>query len=220
MTAYEYLSFFASLYGLRSSRGADPVPALLDQVGLKDRQHSAIGTYSRGMRQRLGLARALLNNPQILLLDEPTLGLDPQGQEDIQNLLRALNRSGVTIFLSSHLLHEVSDLCSRIAIIAKGRLVVQGTLRDLQQKADLKEAYAIKIQGTLTTIPRGEFASRITREEQTAEVGEFVFEGDLASANALIDRLRQQGIPVLEFRPDRDNLTEIFLSLTQARSDG
>jgi ABC-2 type transport system ATP-binding protein len=220
MTAYEYLSFFASLYGLRSSRGADPVPALLDQVGLKDRQHSAIGTYSRGMRQRLGLARALLNNPQILLLDEPTLGLDPQGQEDIQNLLRALNRSGVTIFLSSHLLHEVSDLCSRIAIIAKGRLVVQGTLRDLQQKADLKEAYAIKIQGTLTTIPRGEFASRITREEQTAEVGEFVFEGDLAGANALIDRLRQQGIPVLEFRPDRDNLTEIFLSLTQARSDG
>jgi len=220
MTANEYLSFFASLYGLRSSRGANPVPALLDQVGLKGRQHSAIGTYSRGMRQRLGLARALLNSPQILLLDEPTLGLDPQGQEDIQNLLRALNRSGVTIFLSSHLLHEVSDLCSRIAIIAKGRLVVQGTLRDLQQKADLKEAYAIKIRGALADIPRGEFASRITREEQAMEVGEFVFEGDLAGANALIDRMHQQGIPVLEFRPDRDNLTEIFLSLTQAGSDG
>jgi len=216
MTACEYLSFFSSLYGIKPSRSSGSVPALLDQVDLKGRQHTAIGTYSRGMRQRLGLARALLNNPQILLLDEPTLGLDPQGQEDIQGLLRDLNRKGVTIFLSSHLLHEVSNQCTRIAIIAKGKMVVQGALRDLQQKANLGEVYFIKIRGALADIPRGEFGARITGEKQTPEAVEFVFEGDLAGVNALIDRLRKAGIPVLEFRPDRDTLTRIFLSLTQA----
>jgi ABC-2 type transport system ATP-binding protein len=216
MTACEYLSFFSSLYGIKPSPGSGSVSALLDQVGLKGRQHTAIGTYSRGMRQRLGLARALLNNPQILLLDEPTLGLDPQGQEDIQGLLRDLNRKGVTIFLSSHLLHEVSNLCTRIAIIAKGKLVVQGSLSDLQQKANLGEAYFMKIRGALADIPRGEFGARITGERQTPEAVEFIFEGDLAGVNDLIDRLRKAGIPVLEYRPDRDTLTRIFLSLTQA----
>jgi ABC-2 type transport system ATP-binding protein len=216
MTVDEYLGFFANLYGLQASQGAGSIPALLEQVGLKSSQHAAIGTYSRGMKQRLGLARALINEPRILLLDEPTLGLDPQGQEDIQSLLRDLNRKGVTVFLSSHLLHEVSNLCSRIAIIARGKLIVQGTLRDLQQKANLGETYFIKIRGAVTAIPREEFGPRITREKQTPEAVEFVFEGDLASANALIDRLREAGTPVLEFHSDRDTLTQVFLSLTQA----
>ncbi len=90
------------------------------------------------MKQRLGLARALINNPKILFLDEPTLGLDPQGQEEIQNLLKQLNKNGVTIFLSSHQLNEVSNLCSRIAIINKGRLVVQGTIAEVQKKTKLE----------------------------------------------------------------------------------
>ena len=98
-----------------------------------------IGTFSLGMRQRLGLARALINNPKILLLDEPTLGLDPQGQEDIQQLLKKLNGDGVTIFLSSHLLNEVSNLCSRIGIINKGKLVAEGTIDELGKMTDLQD---------------------------------------------------------------------------------
>src|SRR5258708_39516149 len=90
------------------------------------------------MRQRLGLARALVNNPQIIFLDEPTLGLDPQGQEDIQRLLKDLNAKGVTIFLSSHLLGEVANLCSRLGIINNGVLVGEGTISDLQEQTKLK----------------------------------------------------------------------------------
>jgi ABC-type multidrug transport system ATPase subunit len=96
------------------------------------------------MKQRLGLARTLVNNPQIIFLDEPTLGLDPQGQEDIHNLLKKLNQEGVTIFFSSHVLSEVAQLCSTIAIINKGRLVAQGTLEELQKKTnstDLREVF-------------------------------------------------------------------------------
>jgi len=90
------------------------------------------------MRQRLGLARAIINNPSILFLDEPTLGLDPQGQIDIQQLLKKLNSQGTTIFLSSHLLDEVSSLCSRFGIINKGKLVAEGTIDELRETTNLQ----------------------------------------------------------------------------------
>lgn len=145
MTATEYLSFFGHLYGLKEELLAERVEALLSQVGLLKRKHSVIGTFSLGMRQRLGLARALINSPKILFLDEPTLGLDPQGQEDIQKLLKKLNGEGVTIFLSSHLLNEVSDLCSRLGIINNGKLVAEGTIDELGKMTNLPG-------GTLTQI--------------------------------------------------------------------
>jgi ABC-2 type transport system ATP-binding protein len=133
MTAIEYLSFFANLYSIAKDHASEKIKHLLSQADLTSSKHKRIGAYSRGMKQRLGLARALINDPQILILDEPTLGLDPQGQEDIQNLLKELNSNGVTIFYSSHLLHEVSNLCSRIAIINRGCLVAQGTVQELMQ---------------------------------------------------------------------------------------
>ncbi len=133
MNGLEYLTFFASLYEIPKENIKEKVIRLLEQVDLLKNKSKKIGAYSRGMRQRLGLARALINDPQILILDEPTLGLDPKGQQDIQRLLKQLNKNGVTIFYSSHLLDEVSKLCSRIAIINEGRLVAQGTLQELIQ---------------------------------------------------------------------------------------
>ena len=130
MNGLEYLSFFASLYEVPKEKIEEKVIRLLKQVDLLKNKYKKIGAYSRGMKQRLGLARALINDPQILILDEPTLGLDPQGQRDIQNLLQQLNKNGVTIFYSSHLLHEVSKLCSQIAIINEGTLIAQGTLQE------------------------------------------------------------------------------------------
>lgn len=137
MTAVEYLGFFADLYGIAGKE--DRIASLLAEVDLAKRKNSRIGAYSRGMRQRLGLARALINNPQVLFLDEPTLGLDPQGQEDIQRLLKNLNARGVTVFLSSHLLNEVSNLCSRIGIINYGKLVALGTVDELREKTKLNK---------------------------------------------------------------------------------
>jgi ABC-2 type transport system ATP-binding protein len=148
MTAKEYLLFFANLYNVPNPQ--KKIGELLGKVNLSERKNSAIATFSRGMKQRLGLARALINDPKILFLDEPTLGLDPQGQEEIQNLLRQLNKDGVTIFLSSHQLNEVSNLCSRVAIINKGRLVAQGTIAELQKKTKLVGSTLKDIFLTLT----------------------------------------------------------------------
>jgi len=148
MTAEEYLSFFAGLYGVK-----DPVSAvnrLLEQVGLSERRRSRIASYSRGMKQRLGLARSLINSPKLLFLDEPTLGLDPQGQEDIQKLLKDLNVQGVTVFYSSHLLSEVAVLCSRVGIINHGTLVAKGTLTELQKQAHVEDSNLTDIFLALT----------------------------------------------------------------------
>jgi ABC-type multidrug transport system ATPase subunit len=148
MTANEYLIFFADLYGIQEKE--ERVQMLLSKVGLINKKNSRIGTYSRGMRQRLGLARSLINNPKILFLDEPTLGLDPRGQEDIQRLLRKLNSEGVTIFLSSHLLNEISDLCSRIGIINNGKMIEEGTIDEIREKTKMKDKTLTEIFLNLT----------------------------------------------------------------------
>ena len=139
MTADEYLHFFADLHGVAREQQEELITSLLAEVDLIKRRRSRIGAYSRGMKQRLGLARALINTPRILFLDEPTLGLDPQGQEDIQRLLKQLNEKGVTIFLSSHLLDEVASLCTRLGIINYGTLIADGTLDELREQTNLKD---------------------------------------------------------------------------------
>ena len=128
MNAQEYLLYFAALYNIERSIARKEQKILLERVGLAAKSHVPIGYYSRGMRQRLGLARTLINDPRIIFLDEPTLGLDPRGQQQIQKILLDLNHEkGVTIFLSSHALSEVSSICNRVAIINKGK---NGNSRD------------------------------------------------------------------------------------------
>jgi ABC-2 type transport system ATP-binding protein len=215
MTAVEYLRFFADLYGIKGRRTVETVDSLLRQVDLLADSGRAIGTYSRGMKQRLGLARALINSPKILFLDEPTLGLDPQGQEDIQNLLRKLNREGVTIFLSSHLLYEVSALCSRIAIINKGRLVAQGTMEELRRTTNMKEAYLVKIQGDINALQLPAFSSTMDKVKSAGTTSEFVFQGSLEDANKLLGELGKK-VRILEFRSRTETLTDVFLNLTSS----
>lgn len=150
MTADEYLHFFANIYGVLKDKQEDLITSLLTEVDLVKRRNSVIGTYSRGMRQRIGLARALINMPHILILDEPTLGLDPQGQQSIQKLLKKLNTDGVTIILSSHLLDEVAHLCSRIGILNNGRLITEGTVEEIAAKANLRDKSLTEVFLNLT----------------------------------------------------------------------
>jgi len=129
MTASAYLAFFARLHGVRLGR--DEIAERLGEVGLAPRPGQPIESFSHGMRQRLGLARAFLADPQLLLLDEPTNGLDPRGRREVHDLLLRQARRGVGILLSSHLLDDVERMCDRIVIIADGRTVASGTLREL-----------------------------------------------------------------------------------------
>jgi ABC-2 type transport system ATP-binding protein len=135
-TGIEFLRYHARLYG-HSRASADTTAAvLLRDVGLADRQSSPISTYSRGMRQRLGIARALVNDPAVVFLDEPTLGLDPAGQEQIMRVIDGMARErAATVVLSTHLLAEVEAVCSRVLILNRGHLVADGTVAEVTQRA-------------------------------------------------------------------------------------
>jgi ABC-2 type transport system ATP-binding protein len=138
-TAVEYLAFFSRLYGLADD-GGERVRARLAEAGLAEAAHKSIRTFSRGMKQRLALARALLHEPELLILDEPTSGLDPLGVRDARELLQARNRAGTTVFLCSHQLSEVEKSCGRVAVIHRGRLRAVGTTDEVAQ-GDLERTF-------------------------------------------------------------------------------
>jgi ABC-2 type transport system ATP-binding protein len=146
-TGEEYLRYHARLYG-RSRAGARAVAAaLLNEVGLSDRARSLISTYSRGMRQRLGIARALVNEPLVVFLDEPTLGLDPAGQRQMLAIVRRIAQErGATVLLSTHLLAEVEETCSRVLILNRGRVAAAGTVAEVAARAAAPRAARLRIQ--------------------------------------------------------------------------
>jgi ABC-2 type transport system ATP-binding protein len=135
-TAEEFLRYHARLFGRSRADAAATTAALLEEVGLAPRARSLIRSYSRGMRQRLGIARALVNEPQVVVLDEPTLGLDPAGQRLVLALVERIARErGATVLLSTHLLAEVEQVCTRVLILNRGRVVAQGTVADVTRAA-------------------------------------------------------------------------------------
>jgi ABC-2 type transport system ATP-binding protein len=140
MTASEYLEFFSNLYEEKASK--QDIYKLLEVVGLHGKEDHLIRSYSRGMKQRLGIARALINSPKLLFLDEPTNGLDPKGRRDIHDLLIDLNqKNSTTIFLSTHLLDDVERLCNRIAIINYGKIVKTGELNSMKGKGTIEDIF-------------------------------------------------------------------------------
>ncbi|MCZ2856545.1 MAG: ABC transporter ATP-binding protein [Candidatus Bathyarchaeota archaeon] len=130
----ELLDIYGRMYGMSKEAREKQVPKLLDMVGLKERGNDLTGEYSKGMQQRLGMAQALLNEPELVILDEPSLGLDPVGMVEIREIMKEIAKEGVTVFLSSHLLHEVEQVCTNVTIINKGVALASGTLEQISAK--------------------------------------------------------------------------------------
>lgn len=131
LTGFELLSFHGSLYGLSGAEKARRIPEVLDRVGLGDKGRQKVGSYSKGMQQRVGLACALLPDPELIFLDEPTSALDPLGRREVREIMLELRNKGKAIFLNSHLLSEVEMICDRVAIINKGSIVKEGAMGSL-----------------------------------------------------------------------------------------
>lgn len=125
----ELLDVYGRMYGMTSRQRAEQIPKLISLVGLKGRENDYIGKYSKGMQQRIGIAQALLNNPELVILDEPSIGLDPVGMVEVRALVKEISREGMTVFLSSHLLYEVEQICDHVTIINKGSLLASGPLQ-------------------------------------------------------------------------------------------
>jgi len=130
----ELLDIYGRMQGMTKEERGKQVPQLLDIVGLKERENDLIGEYSKGMQQRLGMAQAMLGKPELVILDEPSLGLDPEGMVEVREIMKEMAKEGVTIFLSSHLLHEVQQVGTHITIINKGVAVASGTLKEISAK--------------------------------------------------------------------------------------
>ncbi len=145
LTAWENLRYTAALNGLSSAEANRRIAEVLERMGLQDVAHRKVGTFSRGMKQRLGLADVLLKRPQVAILDEPTLGLDPEAALEFLELIRTLKRDGLTVLLASHLLHQVQSVCDRVGLFHGGRMVLEGTVDELRERV-LGGAYRIHVQ--------------------------------------------------------------------------
>ncbi len=145
LTAWENLRYTAALNGLSSAEANRRIAEVLERMGLQDVAHRKVGTFSRGMKQRLGLADVLLKRPQVAILDEPTLGLDPEAALEFLELIRTLKRDGLTVLLASHLLHQVQTVCDRVGLFHRGRMVLEGTVDELRERV-LGGAYRIHVQ--------------------------------------------------------------------------
>jgi ABC-2 type transport system ATP-binding protein len=221
-TGEEYLRYFARLYGhSRASAGA-LAEELLTQVRLFDRRHSLIAGYSRGMRQRLGIARALVNDPQVVFLDEPTLGLDPAGQRQVLALVRQITAErGATVLLSTHLLAEVEEVCSRVVILNRGRLVADGTVAEIARRAAAPRSARLRVavehvEKARATLAHSAGIERV--EPANGQLGSLVALLDRAGSRAMNNGLRDLAdaeVPVLAFELEGARLSDAFLAMTE-----
>jgi ABC-2 type transport system ATP-binding protein len=224
-TGGEYLRYYARLYGLSRSQARSVSAELLLAVGLEERSRSPISTYSRGMRQRLGIARALVNNPAVVFLDEPTLGLDPAGQAQVLTIIRGIAKAReATVVLSTHLLPEVEEVCSKVVILNHGTVVASGSVGQVIKTALIEQSAQLRVPLDLVERARNVLAGfRGLTIDQTAEQpdvlilavdrpGTDVAPGEVM--NEVLAAITAAGIPVLRFELEGARLSDAFLKMT------
>lgn len=215
LNALDTLIFFGRLNGLQKSVLKDKAYSLLELVGLKDWAKVKTKKFSKGMLQRLGLAQALINDPKILFLDEPTDGVDPIGRKEIRSLLLSLKAQGTTIFLNSHLLSEVEMICDRIVILNKGKVVRSGTITELTTQ---ELAYSIQLSSPITN----DIRERLQRTVLPIEYGErnlIVSLHNKSELNAIIDILRAGGIGIESMTQQRTSLEDYFIQVMKGENE-
>ncbi|NBJ15889.1 MAG: ABC transporter ATP-binding protein [Dehalobacter sp. 4CP] len=216
LTGLQLLHTHADLIGMKSSLRPQHFQTLLERVGLSGSEKQKIAKYSKGMQQRIGLACALLGDPELIFLDEPTSALDPLGRMDVRNLLAELRREGKTVFLNSHLLQEIETVCDQVAIIDRGKLITQGDWRKLCHFQNRYKLIASgldpKVLGTLPSVLRAEQRQTFEAEAGTARKTEWQIEIESTEElPALVRTLSEHGIGVYELTPLEPHLEEIFL---------
>jgi ABC-2 type transport system ATP-binding protein len=214
LTAEENLAFFAELYGVRRSDRARRVQEALDAVGLASRKDDRVDTYSGGMRRRLNLGCALVSAPRVVLLDEPTVAVDPQSRAHIFDAVRKLRAAGTTIVYTTHYLEEAEDLCDRIAIMDEGRVVACGTLAELLPLARATEVIRLRLLHPPDTLAPLEAAEGVEKVEAVGnEIRLFTTRAQLALPR-VYRTIAQLGQTILQTRVTPVTLDDVFLELT------
>ncbi len=218
LSVVEYLNFFAAAYRIEWDKRAGTVKDVLALTDLSEKAEAQVDALSRGMKQRLGIARVLLHDPQLLLLDEPASGLDPRARIELRELLKELQRMGKTILVSSHILHELSQFCTRIGIIEAGELVAEGSLMDIYRKLDLKRTVHVQISNLAPPLVEAIRRQRaITSVEELADRLAIQVREDELSMEDLLEALHGLGARIRMFQPEAMDMETAFMKLTEGK---
>jgi ABC-2 type transport system ATP-binding protein len=213
LTAEELLTYYATLFGIRGAERAARAARLLDEVGVGAERRLQLRKFSKGMLQRVGIAQALINNPELIILDEPMSGLDPLGRRDVRSLILRLRDEGRTVFFSSHVLSDAEALCSRVAILAKGRLVASGRLADML--ALRARGWEMEVTGASDRLIAS-LGSRVLRSVRISE-GRYTLELALdPPPEKLLGELTAAGASLASLNPIRETLEDLFVQSVTA----
>ncbi|MBT2762134.1 ABC transporter ATP-binding protein [Paenibacillus sp. FSL W8-0187] len=212
----EYLHFYGASYGIPRAEREQLIPQLLELVNLSDKADTYVDSLSRGMKQRLCLARCLVHDPDVLILDEPASGLDPRARIEMREILKELKLMGKTIIISSHILPELAEMVDEIGVIEHGEMVAQGKVADIQSRLRVKKVIHIR------TLEREEELAEKLRDEPfvssvlTDNTGVHVhYGGDDAQQSALLRQVVSWEIPIVSFQEAQSNLEDVFLEITK-----
>jgi ABC-2 type transport system ATP-binding protein len=219
LTAREYLHFFAAAYRLPVSRRKAVVDDVLQLTDLTNKIDSPVDSLSRGMKQRLSLARVLLHDPAVLLLDEPASGLDPRARIEMRELLKALKEMGKTILISSHILHELAQLCTRIGIIEAGKMVTQGSVADIYRELGVLKIVHVQVANqTPELVEALRKLPGITQVEDQADRISVRFEEGAIEVEDIHDFIHNQGARIRMFQPEVMDMETAFMKLTEGQT--
>ena len=224
MRVWEYLDFFGRCYGLSAARRRQMIGDLLELVDLADKRGAYVQDLSRGMQQRLCLAHALVHDPQVLLLDEPASGLDPRARVELRELLRELRALGKTIVISSHILPELEELCTSVAIIDHGRLLASGRVEDIADRFRVGGVYRATVLGSDEKIGRAEdvfagLSEVVSVVRRPGGLLELALRGDENAAASVLSAAIRGGVKLTSFAPAASDLEELFLQITDLRAE-
>lgn len=216
MTVHEYLDFFARAYGVDSNRRKAVIEGIEEFTNLKDIRNKFLVALSKGMKQRVSLARALVHDPPVLIMDEPAAGLDPRARIELRELLRALARQGKAILISSHILTELEEICNGAVIIEKGRILRYGTIEQIHQLEQSHRTIGIRVAGELDGLHRELLQMpHVSDVRHSGNMIEIDIEASDEIGGTILKTLIEKGYPVCEFSPRQVDLEDIFMSITK-----
>lgn len=211
----EYMDFYAGAYYIPFSERAELIDNLLEIVNLTEKKEFYVDSLSRGMKQRLCLARSLIHDPEILILDEPASGLDPRARVEMKDVLKQLGSMGKTIIISSHILPELAEMCTEIGIIDRGVMQAQGTVLQIMRMLSKKRIISIKplseMETLLSLLKESPNVSNIIENEDNIEIS---FDGEDNDVADLLTKIIKANIPVVAFKEKDGDLEEIFMQIT------
>ena len=216
LKVFEYLEFFAAAFSIEHKKRKSIVEGVLELTDLQTKQSFTVDSLSRGMQQRLGLARVLIHDPKVLVLDEPASGLDPRARIEIRELLRELKRMGKTIMISSHILSELEEICDHIGIIEHGRLVFSGTMEEIQQRMGVQSKVRVRVANNQQRAI--ELLSALPEVQDVQSTGVYIavtLRKDQNTDGIIARALVNGGIDIVLLEPQQVKLDEAFLQLTK-----